>query len=92
MEEELLKKEIKAQMLGVAERILDYCDVAVPDVNIYKKLRSKVLRVCNNSIRNLHEFIDTDGEINEAEFIPYDNRPQTIIEYVKKKEEDNGQA
>ena len=97
MEEEVLKQEIKDQIMLVAEKILDYCDVAVSDINQYKRLRSKILRVTNNGIRNLNRFINTDGEDNRADRMKYGDRVvDPIVEYkpsgmiMTQKEEDNG--
>jgi len=82
MEEEVLKQEIKEQIMTVAEKILDYCDVSVPDHGIYRRLRSKILRVTNNGIRNLNRFVETDGKDNRAEKMKYSDRVESpIVEY-----------
>ena len=58
------------------EKILDYTEVAVPDFNQYKKLRSKILRIGNNCIRDLHK------EINNRYEVKYQPQSETIIEII----------
>jgi len=50
---EKLKSEIKNEITQMFESALDYAQVAVPPQN-WNQLRSKILRVGNNCIRNLH--------------------------------------
>jgi hypothetical protein len=72
-------KGISEEVTIMFEKILDYAEVAVPNNDQYKKLRSKVLRVGNNCIRNIGK------EINTRYAVRYDPPAETIIE-VKAKE------
>ena len=74
MEEEVLKQEIRDQIYLIAENVLDYCEIAVPNSDRYKKLRAKILRITNDSIRNLHRFVDTNGKEKE-----YSHRPSDMF-------------
>lgn len=74
-----LMKGISEEVTIMFEKILDYAEVAVPNNDQYKKLRSKVLRVGNNCIRNIGK------EINTRYAVRYDPPAETIIE-VKAKE------
>jgi len=56
------------------EKALDYAEVAVPNSDQYKKLRSKILRVGNNCIRNVSR------EINTRYDVKYVAPAETIIE------------
>jgi hypothetical protein len=56
------------------EKSLDYAEVAVPNSDQYKKLRSKILRVGNNCIRNVAK------EINTKYNVKYIASAETIIE------------
>jgi len=69
-----LNKAISEEITILFEKILDYAEVAVPNHEQYKKLRSKILRVGNNSIRNLSK------EINSRYDIRYNPSAETIIE------------
>jgi len=48
-----LKGVIKAEVTALFENALDFAHVACPP-STYPQLRSKILRVGNNCIRNLH--------------------------------------
>jgi hypothetical protein len=50
---EKLKGMIKAEVTALFENALDFAHVACPP-STYPQLRSKILRVGNNCIRNLH--------------------------------------
>lgn len=50
---EKLKGLIKAEVTALFENALDFAHVACPP-STYPQLRSKILRVGNNCIRNLH--------------------------------------
>lgn len=79
MEEKLMLKNsgrkkltsaMKKEVTDLMEKTLDFADVACSKDN-FKQLRSKILRVCNNCMRNL-----------EKEFDSYDIRYNKIIEEV----------
>jgi len=57
------------------EKVLDYAEVAVPNNDQYKKLRSKILRVGNNCIRNISK------EIVSRYDIKYEAPAETVIEF-----------
>jgi len=71
---EKLRNSIAAEVTVMFEKILDYAEVAVPNNEQYKKLRSKILRSGNNCIRNLSK------EINNRYDIKYNPPAETIIE------------
>lgn len=50
---EKLIKVVTDEVTTLFEKVLDYAEVAVPNSDQYKKLRSKILRVGNNCIRNI---------------------------------------
>ena len=56
---EEFEEKIKHEVTALFEQALDYADVACPDAT-YKKLRSKILRVGNNCIRNLIKELDRE--------------------------------
>lgn len=58
-----LKREIKEEVTDLFEKVLDYAQVACPTPDTFKVLRSKVLRVGNDCIRNLQKKIDTRYEV-----------------------------
>lgn len=55
---EKLKREIKDEVTTLFEKVLDYAQVACPTPDTFKVLRSKVLRVGNDCIRNVHKNLD----------------------------------
>jgi hypothetical protein len=58
-----LKNEIKRQIFVIAEKVLNYADLCIPEEKgVYKKFRGKTLGVCNDTIRELELFIDDDIE------------------------------
>jgi len=71
---EKLNRVISDEITVLFEKILDYAEVAVPNNDQYKKLRSKILRVGNNCIRNVSK------EINTRYDIKYNPPAETIIE------------
>jgi len=71
---EKLIKAISDQITELFEKVLDYSEVAVPNNDQYKKLRSKILRVGNNCIRNVNK------EINVRYNVEYIAPAETIIE------------
>jgi hypothetical protein len=71
---EKLMRSVENEVTTMFEKILDYAEVAVPNNDQYKKLRSKILRSGNNCIRNLGK------EINNRYDIKYIPPAETIIE------------
>ena len=69
---------IKDEVTKMFEKVLDYAEVAVPNNEQYKKLRSKILRVGNNCIRN----IQTD--IGKRYEVKYKAPAETIVEVIQK--------
>jgi hypothetical protein len=54
-----LKKEVEDEVTKMFESVLDYAQVACAAPDVYKVLRSKILRVGNNCIRNLKSKLDS---------------------------------
>lgn len=84
--QEKLIKSISEEVTSLFEKVLDYAEVAVPNSDQYRKLRSKILRIGNNSIRNISK------EIISRYNVTYNPPGETIIEIaqrgkVKAKEE-----
>lgn len=52
-----LKDMVKDEITAMFEQTLDFAQVACPESH-FKPLRSKVLRVGNNCIRNIHKKLD----------------------------------
>lgn len=71
---EKLIRAISEEITVLFEKVLDYAEVAVPNNDQYKKLRSKILRVGNNCIRNVGK------EINVRYDVKYNPPAETIIE------------
>jgi len=71
---EKLLGAITNEVTNLFERVLDYAEVAVPNTDQYKKLRSKILRVGNNCIRNIQK------EVAVRYNIKYIPPAETIIE------------
>jgi hypothetical protein len=71
---EKLIRSITDEITILFEKVLDYAEVAVPNADQYKKLRSKVLRVGNNCIRNISK------EVQSRYAVKYDPPAETIIE------------
>jgi hypothetical protein len=69
-----LIRAISEEITVLFEKILDYVEVAVPNNDQYKKLRSKILRHGNNCIRNINK------EITMRYSIKYEPSAETIIE------------
>lgn len=70
---------VKDEITKMFEKILDYAEVAVPNNEQYKKLRSKILRVGNNCIRNINKDIDRRFDVK------YKAPGETVIEVIQKK-------
>ena len=71
---EKLNRAISDEITVLFEKVLDYAEVAVPNNDQYKKLRSKILRVGNNCIRNVRKEIEVRYDVK---YIP---QAETIIE------------
>ena len=71
---EKLNRAISDEITILFEKVLDYAEVAVPNNDQYKKLRSKILRVGNNCIRNVRKEVETRYDVK---YIP---PAETIIE------------
>lgn len=54
-----LKRLIEKEITAMFEKVLDYAQVACPTPDTYKVLRSKILRVGNNCIRNMNTQLDS---------------------------------
>ena len=48
-----MNRLIENEVTHMFEQVLDYAQVACPTADTYKVLRSKILRVGNNCIRNI---------------------------------------
>ncbi len=57
-----LKDLIKEEVTSMFEQALDFAQVACPEPH-YRPLRSKILRVGNNCIRNINSKIDSQYKI-----------------------------
>jgi hypothetical protein len=57
-----LKDLIKEEVTFMFEQALDFAQVACPDPH-FRPLRSKILRVGNNCIRNIHRKIDDQYKV-----------------------------
>jgi len=77
--QEKLIRSVSDEVTGLFEKILDYAEVAVPNNDQYKKLRSKILRIGNNCIRNISKEIVSRYSVN------YNAPGETIIEIVPPK-------
>ena len=52
-----LKAMVKEEVTSEFEQILDFAQVACPEAQ-FRQLRSKILRVGNNCIRNIHKNLE----------------------------------
>jgi len=71
---EKLMRDVNEEVTILFEKTLDYAEVAVPNVEQYKRLRSKILRVGNNCIRNINKIIAA------RYLVKFDPPTETIIE------------
>ena len=60
---EYLKKEIEKEVTSLFEAALDYAQVACAHKDTFKALRSKILRVGNDCIRNLNSELDKNYDV-----------------------------
>ena len=70
---ERLIRDLETEVTQLFEQALDYAQVACPTKETYAVLRSKILRVGNNCIRNIRKKV----QYYEVEFIP---QTEEIIE------------
>ena len=61
-----LNRVVEEEVTKLFESVLDYAQVACPTADTYKVLRSKILRVGNNCIRNIKK----KTAHYEVEYIP----------------------
>lgn len=73
-----LKDLIKEEITAMFEQTLDFCQVACPEAN-FRQLRSKILRVGNNCIRNVHKKMEDQYKVK---YIPVS---EDIIEIQRRK-------
>ena len=76
---EKLKREVKDEVTQLFEKVLDYAQVACPTPDTFKVLRSKVLRVGNDCIRNIHKNLDSRYDVE------YTAVAEEIIEFGRGK-------
>ena len=62
-----LKFNVSEEVTMMFQEILNYAEVACPTKDVYSNFRSKVLRIRNDCIRNLHKNID---RFYEVKYIP----------------------
>lgn len=74
---EKLKKLVEEEIILMFQKILNYAEVACPTNNIYLNLRSKVLRIGNDCIRNIHKNID---RYYEVKYVP---QIEEVIEVIR---------
>jgi hypothetical protein len=72
--QEKLARYITEEITELFEKILDYSEVAVTNLDQYKRLRSKILRIGNNCIRNITKEMANNYKIK------YEASGETIIE------------
>jgi len=77
--QEKMIRSVSSEITDLFEKILDYAEVAVPNSDQYKKLRSKILRIGNNCIRNISK------EIVNHYSVSYNAPGETIIEIARPK-------
>jgi len=73
---EKLLKDLEIEVTRLFEQSLDYAQVACPTQDTYKVLRSKILRVGNNCIRNLRKKV----QHYDIEYVP---QSEEVIEFVR---------
>ena len=71
---EKLIREIRGEVTGLFEKALDYAEVAIPNVDQYKRYRSKILRVGNNCMREIEKMVNNSYDVK---FSP---STETVIE------------
>lgn len=74
---EKLVGAMEDEVTKLFEQVLDYAQVACPNKDTYAALRSKILRVGNNCIRNLKKH----AQYYDVEYVP---QAEEIIEVTRK--------
>jgi len=69
---------IKDEVTRMFEKVLDYAEVAVPNGEQYRKLRSKILRIGNNCIRNIQKDVEKHFDVR------YKATSETIVEVIQR--------
>jgi len=77
---EKLLRMVEEEIVGLFEQVLDYAQVACSTQDTYKVLRSKILRLGNNAIRNIKK----QSQHYDVEFIPQTEEIIEIISNTKK--------
>lgn len=75
---EKLLRYMSGEITKLFEKILDYAEVAVPNNDQYKKLRSKILRVGNNCIRTIQK------DVEQSYDVKYKAQAETIVEVIQR--------
>ena len=75
---EKLMNDVRQEVISLFEKALDYSQIACPSQEIFKALRSKILRSGNDCIRNIERKL---RHFN-VEYIP---QTEEIIEVTHKK-------
>jgi hypothetical protein len=75
---EKMNNMVKEEVTKMFEKVLDYAEVAVPNSEQYRKLRSKILRVGNNCIRNIQKDIEKHYDVK------YRAPAETIVEVIQR--------
>ena len=75
---EKMDRMVKDEVTKMFEKVLDYAEVAVPNNDQYRKLRSKILRVGNNCIRNIQKDVEKHYDVK------YKALAETIVEVIQR--------
>ena len=75
---EKLSRDMEEEVTQMFEQILDYSQVACATTDTFKVLRSKILRVGNNCIRNLKN-------VFQQYDIDYISKAEDVIEFKQTK-------
>jgi hypothetical protein len=75
---EKLMRDLETEVTRLFEQALDYAQVACSTQDTYKVLRSKILRIGNNCIRNIKKRV----QYYDVEFVP---QTEEIIEVTQLK-------
>ena len=73
-----LQKEVETRITKMFDGMLDFSEVAVGDPTRYKVLRSKILRLANDTIRALNT------EISENYEVQFQGIGQDIVRRIQK--------
>jgi len=75
---EKMDRMVQEEITKMFEKVLDYAEVAVPNNDQYRKLRSKILRVGNNCIRNIQKNVEKYYDVK------YRAPAETIVEVIQR--------